>query len=235
MLCPGENSRSGTRGSRPRHWNLLDLRWAALGWGRLHAGPEPTASLYNGPNSGEETKKVLDFHSKPSTPVKCAGAPQKILYLLEDQYSCFLKKHPQTAHEIPPIQFKFYSGMGKLFAIEKYAKALQQICDSRGIERHLNHDLAQVDVPRKQAYFKTSDPDALVKVDYDMLHVVPPMAPPPPWIQEAGLGNKTGGWVDVDPQTTQHLKYPNIFSLGDASSLPTSKTAAAVAAQVGVT
>ena len=42
------------------------------------------------------------------------------------------------------------------------------------------------------------------------------------------------GWVSVDQQTTQHTKYPNVFSIGDGSSLPTSKTAAAISAQAPV-
>lgn len=42
------------------------------------------------------------------------------------------------------------------------------------------------------------------------------------------------GWVDVDKFTTQHNKYKNIFSIGDGSSLPSSKTAAAISAQVPV-
>lgn len=42
------------------------------------------------------------------------------------------------------------------------------------------------------------------------------------------------GWVAVDPATTQSTKFANVFSLGDASSLPNSKTAAAVSSQAPV-
>lgn len=36
------------------------------------------------------------------------------------------------------------------------------------------------------------------------------------------------GWVDVDKETLQHRRYPNVFGIGDCTNLPTSKTAAAV-------
>jgi sulfide:quinone oxidoreductase len=55
----------------------------------------------------------------------------------------------------------------------------------------------------------------------------------PDFIKRSPLANE-GGWVDVDKRTLQHTKYPNVFSLGDASSLPTSKTAAAIRAQAPI-
>lgn len=42
------------------------------------------------------------------------------------------------------------------------------------------------------------------------------------------------GWVDVNKNTLQHNHFPNIFSLGDASSLPTSRTGAAIRKQTPV-
>lgn len=44
------------------------------------------------------------------------------------------------------------------------------------------------------------------------------------------------GWVDVDQGTLQHKNqaYSNVFAIGDSSSLPTSKTAAAITAQAPV-
>ena len=50
---------------------------------------------------------------------------------------------------------------------------------------------------------------------------------PPSFIAESGLGN-LAGFVDVHDFTLRHQKYPNIWSLGDSSSLPTSKTATAI-------
>jgi sulfide:quinone oxidoreductase len=40
--------------------------------------------------------------------------------------------------------------------------------------------------------------------------------------------------VSVHKHTLQHVKFPNVFSLGDCSSLPTSRTGAAVRKQAPV-
>ena len=42
------------------------------------------------------------------------------------------------------------------------------------------------------------------------------------------------GFVNVNKFTLQHKKYPNVFALGDCSSSPNPKTAAAVAVQAQV-
>jgi sulfide:quinone oxidoreductase len=55
----------------------------------------------------------------------------------------------------------------------------------------------------------------------------------PDFIKRSPLANKDG-WVDVDRNTLQHVRWPDVFSLGDVSSLPTSKTGAAIRKQAPV-
>lgn len=83
----------------------------------------------------------------------------------------------------------------------------------------------------KKAYFQHLDrPDqSPVEVDYEMLHVTPPMSAPK--VLAPLATDQSNGFVAVDPKTLQHVKYENIFALGDCSALPTSKTAAAIASQ----
>ncbi|KAJ3004951.1 hypothetical protein HKX48_000979 [Thoreauomyces humboldtii] len=164
--------------------------------------------------------------TQPATPIKCAGAPQKIAYLAEEIF--------RNAGIRDKSNVQFHSGMGKIFAIDKYANELTKVASSRNISVNLLSNLAEVRADRKEAVFKNLGPqggESIVK--YDFLHATPPMSPPT-FIRESGIAN-ADGWVDVNKDTTQHNKYPNIFSLGDASSLPTSKTAAAAAAQSAVT
>lgn len=59
-----------------------------------------------------------------------------------------------------------------------------------------------------------------------MLHVTPPMATPESLSSNKEITNE-GGFVNVDKNTMQHVKFPNIFTIGDCSSSPNSKTAAA--------
>ncbi|KAI8816239.1 mitochondrial sulfide:quinone oxidoreductase [Fimicolochytrium jonesii] len=167
--------------------------------------------------------------TQPATPIKCAGAPQKIAYLAEELF--------RTRGLRPQTNVRFHTGMGKIFAIDKYAAPLTEICASRNIAVHLFSNLIALRPDAKQAVFRDVSPTASAGketiVDYDFIHVTPPMSAPP-FIRQSGLGN-ADGWVDVDKETTQHVKYPNVYALGDASSLPTSKTAAAAAAESAVT
>ncbi|HZO51396.1 MAG TPA: hypothetical protein VFB63_01700, partial [Bryobacteraceae bacterium] len=60
----------------------------------------------------------------------------------------------------------------------------------------------------------------------------PPQSPPDE-IKSSPLVN-AAGWVEVNQNSMQHVRYPNVFSLGDVSSTPNSKTAAAVRKQAPV-
>lgn len=106
-----------------------------------------------------------------------------------------------------------------------------ELCKKRDLNVNTRLNLVRVDPLKKAAFFQQLDhiDQPLVEFKYDMLHVTPPMSAPE---FLAPLASSTsGGFVAVDPATLQHLEYPNIFSLGDCSSLPTSKTAAAIASQ----
>ncbi|KAJ2853482.1 hypothetical protein GGI22_004856 [Coemansia erecta] len=161
----------------------------------------------------------------PATPIKCAGAPQKIAYLADE---LFREKRVRDN-----IAINYYTALGKIFAVDKYANAMNAVAKSRNINVNLFHDLVEVDGAAKKATFKVlgSGPNSgeTVSVPYEFLHVTPPMKPFD-FIKNSKLAN-AAGFVDVNQHTLQHSKYPNIYSLGDCSSLPTSKTAAAAAAQ----
>ncbi len=160
----------------------------------------------------------------PSTPIKCAGAPQKIMYLAE--HLCRMRGIRDRS------QIIFVSAAGSIFPVDKYAKALNQIIQERNIQTMFGYNLEKVDGPNQKAWFRNLHTQELQVMDFDLLHVAPPMSAPD-FIKHSPLANKAG-WVEVDQHTTQHVRYDNIFSLGDASSLPTSKTAAAVRKQAPV-
>ena len=118
----------------------------------------------------------------------------------------------------------FISGMPSMFSVPHYSKALDAIRESKGIGRELNTNLVSIDAAKKVATFEVlagDDKGKKVEREYGMLHVVPPMGPLD-WIKKSPLAD-AAGWVDVDPATLQSGKYENVFSLGDASSLPSSK------------
>ena len=163
----------------------------------------------------------------PGTAVKCGGAPQKIMYLAGD----YLRRHGLTDQ----VNVEFCTAGGVIFGIEKYAKTLRKVAERYRIGLHFKHDLIRVDGDKKQATFKVTAPDGAVSEvtkAFDMLHVTPPQSAPD-FVRNSPLANENG-WVDVDKFTLQHKKYPNVFSLGDASGMPNSKTGAAVRKQAPV-
>ena len=166
------------------------------------------------------------FHN-PSTPVKCGGAPHKIMYLATD----YFRKHGILSK----ADIQYWSGAAKLFAVPVYEKTLLEVVKRGNIKLNFLYNLTEIDGPNKRATFVGFGPenkDEVKVVNFDMIHVTPPQSAPD-FVSTSPLAN-SAGWVDVDKGTLQHIKYPNIFSLGDASGLPISKTGAAIRKQAPV-
>lgn len=161
----------------------------------------------------------------PNTPVKCAGAPQKIMYLSEAYFRKTGKR--------PKANIIFSTALGTIFGVKKYADALQEIIRERNVSVNYKHNLIEVRADKQEAVFEILDkPGEKHVIQYEMLHVTPPMSSPD--VLKKSPVADSAGWVDVDKETLQHKKYPNVFGIGDCTNLPTSKTAAAVAAQSGI-
>lgn len=160
----------------------------------------------------------------PQGGVKCGGAPQKIMYLADD---AFRRSGVRQASRIT-----FASALPTLFAVPKYTPALQRVIERKGITTKFGHNLIEVRPGSREAVFLRLDQNEEVVLHYDLLHVAPPQSAPD-FIKQSPLAGPTG-YVDVDKHTLQHTRYPNIFALGDASNLPTSKTGAAVRMQAPV-
>jgi sulfide:quinone oxidoreductase len=160
----------------------------------------------------------------PQNPIKCAGAPQKIMWLAEH--------HFEKAGVRDAIDVTYAATTAGIFGIPRYARTLSRLAEERHIDTRFRHDLVAVRAAAKEAVFRHLDTGEEVVIGYDMLHVTPPMSAPD-FVKQSPLANDDG-WVDVDMYTTQHVRHPNVFSIGDASSLPNSKTAAAVRKQAPV-
>jgi sulfide:quinone oxidoreductase len=166
------------------------------------------------------------FHS-PNTPIKCGGAPHKIMYMAADYW--------RKNSLLSKADIQYWSGGTMLFAVKKYEKTLLDVCDRADIKLNFFQRLVEIDGPNKRAKYiglGEHNKDQETWVNFDMIHVTPPQSAPD-FIRQSSLAN-AGGWVDVDKNSLQHVKYANIFSLGDASSLPTSKTGAAIRKQAPV-
>ncbi|GAB3843078.1 NAD(P)/FAD-dependent oxidoreductase [Hymenobacter jeollabukensis] len=168
--------------------------------------------------------------SAPNTPVKCGGAPQKIMYLASDNW--------RKRGVLNKADVRFTSGGGVLFGVKIFAEALQKVVNRYGIKTDFFHNLKEIRGEQREAVYDVyRDGQVVGEVTkhFDLLHVVPPMSAPD-FIKHSPLavpGNPLG-WVDVDKHTLRHVRYANIFGLGDATSTPNAKTGAAVRKQVPV-
>lgn len=160
--------------------------------------------------------------TQPPMPIKCAGAPQKAMYLACD--------HWRRAGVLDRIDVEFRNAGAVLFGVADYVPALMEYVGKYGIDLELENTLIAVDGPAQQAVFATKDGE--VTQDFDMIHVVPPQVAPQ-FLADSPLA-AASGFTDVDPHTLRHNTYGNVFGLGDAGAMPNAKTAAAARKQAPV-
>ena len=127
------------------------------------------------------------------------------------------------------VTVKFGSAKPRIFPVDKYALCLEKIIADRKIETMFEHQLVELRPHAKEAVFRNLAAESEVVQNYDMIHVTPPMSAPS-FIASSPLA-ADDGWVSVDKDNLQHTSYSNVFALGDASNLPTSKTGAAIRKQ----
>lgn len=169
----------------------------------------------------EQGRAIFTF---PSNPIKCAGAPQKIMWLTEH--------HLRLNNRREKVEVVYAAASAGIFGVQRYARTLQRLATERGVVTEYRRELVAIRAKEKIAVFKNLDTGAIFEESYTMLHVTPPQGPPP-FIETSPLASEAG-WVDVDKYSLQHVRYPNVFSLGDCSSLPTSRTGAAIRKQAPV-
>ncbi|NKF22573.1 bifunctional protein tyrosine phosphatase family protein/NAD(P)/FAD-dependent oxidoreductase [Solimonas marina] len=172
-------------------------------------------------------RKGRALFTQPPMPIKCAGAPQKAMYL-----SC---DHWRRMGVLSQIQTDFYNAGGVLFGVADYVPALMEYVKAYGINLNFGQTLVAVDGPARRATFARALPDGgreTFEREFDMLHVVPPQTAPD-FIRVSPLAD-AAGWVDVDPATLRHRQYINVHALGDCTNTSNAKTAAAARKQAPV-
>ena len=160
----------------------------------------------------------------PNTAVKCGGAPQKIMYLADD---AFRRSGVRERSKIV-----FASPQKAIFAVDKYRRTLEKVIARKGIDVRFRLDLVELRSGAREAVFEHLDTKERTTIHYDMIHVTPPMGAPDV-VKRSKLANEHG-WCEVDKHTLRCPRFPNVFAIGDAAGLPTSKTGAAVRKQAPV-
>ncbi len=175
----------------------------------------------------KEMRQGRAVFTQPPMPIKCAGAPQKVMYLSAD--------HWRREGVLQGIDVGFYNAGPALFGVADYVPALMTYVERYGIGLNFKHNLTAVDGPGRKAWFKRTVEDGAtetIELPFDLLHVCPPQIAPD-FIRVSPLAD-AAGWVDVDQGTLRHKTYANIYSLGDVTSAPNAKTAAAARKQAPV-
>ncbi len=165
--------------------------------------------------------------TQPPMPIKCAGAPQKAMYLSAD--------HWYRTGDLKNIEIGFYNAAGVLFGVPAYVPALMEYVTRYHAELNFHHNLVAIDGPGRKAWFVKKPPDGeaqTVETNFDMIHVTPPQTAPD-FIRVSPLAD-AAGWADVDQGTLRHKTFANVYALGDVSSAPNAKTAAAARKQAPV-
>ena len=211
----------------------LKLDWAAVEGLEETLGRNGVTSNYRydlAPYTWELVRNMKSgraIFTQPPMPIKCAGAPQKALYLSGD--------HWIRRGVLKDIDIHFNNAGGVLFGVKDYVPALESYIRKYGATVNFFHNLVAVDGPSKTALFEVRKPDSepkRVEMEFDMMHVCPPQTAPD-FIRVSPLAD-AGGWVDVDQATLRHKTHDNIWSLGDAMNAPNAKTAAAARKQAPV-
>lgn len=199
-------------------------------------------SNYTDPNHTWDVLKNFKggtaLFTQPTTPIKCGGAPQKIMYLAD---SYFKKSGVRDKTNVV-----FATPGSVIFGVKEIAKTLTDVIDRKDINVRYGYQLKKIDSENQIAWYGLADHQKdynhkdlnlvrdgdMVGIHYDMLHTAPPSVAPK-FIQDSDLCNE-GKWMDVDIHTLQSKKYPNVFGLGDVAALPTAKTGAAIRKQVPI-
>ncbi|MCL7463163.1 bifunctional protein tyrosine phosphatase family protein/NAD(P)/FAD-dependent oxidoreductase [Pseudomonas sp. NW5] len=211
----------------------LSLNWDAIEGAQESLGKHGVTSNYVfelAPYTWQQVQALRSgraLFTQPPMPIKCAGAPQKAMYL-----SC---DHWMKQGVLPNIQVDFYSSGAVLFGVADFVPPLMKYVERYNAHLNFNNTLVAVDGPARKAFFKVTGNDgqsSTLEREFDFLHIVPPQQAPE-FIRQSPLAN-TDGWVEADHETLRHPRFGNIFSLGDVCAAPNAKTAAAVRKQAPV-
>jgi len=195
-------------------------------------GTEGVGSVYNGPDAALATWRAMDAFRQqggealmtlPATPLKCAGAPLKMTFMLADRL--------RQAGTREKSKVQFHSALGNVFGVPAVNTAVLERWQGLGIGVEYNSKLAAIDIGARRATFVTPEGERQ-ELGYDFIHVVPPMRAPDP-VRASALSWKegsfaAGGWLEVDKLTLRHRRFPNVFGIGDINGTPRGKTAATV-------
>lgn len=212
----------------------LQLDWEAIpGLSRALATPHVSSIYsYEGATKTWEMLRAVQqgrvVFTCPPMPIKCAGAPQKIAYLMAD--------HLRRNGRLGACSVSYATALPVIFGVKEYADLLVDIAARAQVEVLYQHRLSEIHPDSKEAVFSVTrgEETSSEKISYEALHVVPPQSAPDFVKQSPLAGDAPAGWMAVDKHTLRHPRYENVFGLGDVTDTPNAKTGAAIRQQAPV-
>lgn len=200
-------------------------------------GVNGLGSIYHSPQAAFATWQAMSRFAdhggvgvflRPNTEMKCAGAPLKYTFIVEDYLE---RRNTRKKSEV------IYNANNKvLFSVPIVAEKVRMLFAQRNMRTNYERQLTAIDLDRRIATFHT--PEGSTQLGYDFINVIPPMrAPnivrnsPLPWQSGPWLNE---GWMQVNRETLRHERYDTIFGVGDIAGVPKGKTAASVKWQAPV-
>ena len=237
-LLPDEHTLVLDSGQRVSWNNLIVCPGLRLAWEKIEGlqeslgqhGVTSNYSYQHAQYTWDQVQKLRGgkaLFTQPAMPIKCAGAPQKALYLSCDWW--------RKEGVLKDIDVEFCSAGAVLFGVPTFVPPLMKYVEGYGVQLDFNTTLTAVDGPAHKAWFKQVDAagnSQTIEKSFDFLHAVPAQRAPE-FIRQSPLAN-ADGWFEAEHETLRHPRFGNVFSLGDVCSAPNAKTAAAVRKQAPV-
>jgi len=235
---PAANTLTTSAGTKIRYDFLVVATGLQLDYGQIEGmdpkaiGSNGLASVYNGPDAAAATWQAMDMFRRtggdalltlPATPLKCAGAPLKMTFMLADRL--------RQAGTKDKSKLSFHSALGNVFSVPRVNDDVISRWKALDIPVTFSSKLAAIDIGARRATFVSPEGEK-TELGYDFIHVVPPMRAPDV-VKASALawkegGFAAGGWLEVDKGTLRHRRFPNVFGVGDINGTPRGKTAATV-------
>lgn len=211
----------------------IQLDWDATPgmWEAVNSDHGSSNYIYDlAPHTWELIKKMKSgtaVFGQPTGPIKCAGAPQKIAYLAADYW--------RRQGVLDQIRMVMVLPTPAMFGVDVFRKELEKVVEDYGIEVIFESEITSYDVAGRELTITALDGSGEQKLSYDFVHAVPRQSAPD-WLKNSELAvpDSPQGYVDVDKHTLQHVRFENIFAIGDCGSTPNSKTGAAIRQQAPV-
>lgn len=201
----------------------IQTNWNEVVGLRDSVGKDGVCSVYSHDTAADTWEVIRNFQegvaifTQPAGLLKCLTCSQQMCYLADEEF--------RRRGVRDQTRLIFLSGESSLFPIQQYCGLLEKVMIEKGIETHFRTELIEIRPATKEAVFRRVDSGEEYTLRFDMIHVPPPMGPLEIFANSPLADQR--GWIDIDRHTLQHVRFPNVFGIGDASNLPTIRTEAA--------